>query len=120
MPVSDTTLIHALEEKGLSRATAETIADAVKRGRTPHNDPWMLAYAALLTTLLAGSIGWSAAQFNAIDNRFNAIDNRFNAIDNKFSALDDKINALDDKISEHGERLARIETLLMERLPAPK
>ena len=113
MPVSDTTLIHALEEKGLSRATAETIADAVKRGRTPHNDPWMLAYAALLTTLLAGSIGWSAAQFNAIDNRFNAIDN-------KFSALDDKINALDDKISEHGERLARIETLLMERLPAPK
>ncbi len=99
MPVSDTTLIHALEEKGLSRTTAETIADAVKRGRTPRNDPWMLAYAALLTTLLAGSIGWSAAEFNAIDNRF---------------------NALDVKISEHGERLARIETLIMERLPAPK
>ena len=88
-----------LEENGLTRSAAEAIAEAVDRRRSPRDDPWMLAYAALLTALLVGGFGWTAAEFNSLDNKF---------------------NALDRKIDVHSEKLARIETLLSERLPASR
>ena len=123
--------IRTLEESGLTRPAAEAIAEAVER-RRPRDDPWMLAYAAMLTALLVGGFGWTAAQFNAIDSKFNAIDSKFNAIDSRFNAIDSrfnaidgkidaidgKIDAIDGKIDANSERLARIETLLSERLPA--
>ena len=102
--MADTSFIRTLEEGGLTRPAAEAIAEALERRRSPRDDPWMLAYAALLTALLVGGFGWTAAQFTAIDG--------------KFSALDGKFSALDSKIDAHSERLARIETLLSERLPA--
>ena len=84
------TFIRTLEESGLTRSAAEAIAEAVDRRRGPRDDPWMLAYAALLTALLVGGFGWTAAQFNALDNN----------------------------IDVHGERPVRIETVLSEHLPA--
>lgn len=96
--LTDVTFIRTLEKSGLSRPAAEAIAEAVDRRRGPCEDPWMLAYAALLTALLVGGFGWTAAQFNIIDS---------------------KIHALDSKIDAHGERLAWMEILLSERLPAP-
>ena len=81
-----------LEENGLTRSAAEAIAEAVDRRRSPRDDPWMLAYAALLTALLVGGFGWTAAEFNSLDR----------------------------KIDVHSEKLARIETLLSERLPASR
>ena len=102
--MADATFIRTLEENGITRSAAEAIAEAVDRRRGPRDDPWMLAYAALLTALLVGGFGWTAVQFNAIDGKFNAIDG--------------KIDALDTKIDVHGERLVRIETVLSERLPA--
>ncbi len=116
--MADATFIRTLEENGITRSAAEAIAEAVDRRRGPRDDPWMLAYAALLTALLVGGFGWTAAQFNALDGKFNAIDGKFNALDGKFNALDTKIDALDTKIDVHGERLVRIETVLSERLPA--
>ncbi len=104
--MADAAFIRTLEESGLTRSAAEAIAEAVDRRRSPRDDPWMLAYAALLTALLVGGFGWTAAEFSAIDG--------------KIDALDGKIDALDNKIAVHGERLARIETLLSERLPAPR
>ncbi len=97
--MANAALIRTLEENDLSRSAAEAIAEAIDRRRSPRDDPWMLAYAVLLTALLADGFGWTAAQFNAVDSQF---------------------NALDSKIDAHGERLARIETLLSERLPAPQ
>ncbi|MCY3873125.1 MAG: hypothetical protein OXF88_02390 [Rhodobacteraceae bacterium] len=102
--MADATFIRTLEENGITRSAAEAIAEAVDRRRGPRDDPWMLAYAALLTALLVGGFGWTAVQFNALDGKFNA--------------LDGKIDALDTKIDVHGERLVRIETVLSERLPA--
>ena len=90
--MADATFIRTLEESGLTRSAAEAIAEAVDRRRSPRDDPWMLAYAALLTALLVGGFGWTAAEFNS----------------------------LDWKIDVHSEKLARIETLLSERLPAPR
>ena len=90
--MADAAFIRTLEESGLTRPAAEAIAEAIDRRRSPRDDPWMLAYAALLTALLVGGFGWTAAQFNALDS----------------------------KIDTHSERLARIETLLSERLPAPR
>ena len=78
------TFIRTLEESGLTRSAAEAIAEAVDRRRGPRDDPWMLAYAVLLTVLLVGGFGWTAAQFNALDS----------------------------KIDVHGEWLVRIETVL--------
>ena len=104
--MADTAFIRTLEEGGLTRPAAEAIAEALERRRSPRDDPWMLAYAALLTALLVGGFGWTAAQFNALDSKFDAIDGKF--------------IALDSKIDAHSERLARIETLLSERLPAPR
>ncbi|MCY3872696.1 MAG: hypothetical protein OXF88_00205 [Rhodobacteraceae bacterium] len=99
--MADTAFIRTLEESGLTRPAAEAIAEAFERRRRPRDDPWMLAYAALLTALLVGGFGWTAAQFNALDRK-----------------IDSKIDALDSKIDVHSERLTRIETLLSERLPA--
>lgn len=90
--MADATFIRTLEENGLTRSAAEAIAEAVDRRRSPRDDPWMLAYAALLTALLVGGFGWTAAEFNALDR----------------------------KIDVHSEKLARIETLLSERLPASR
>ncbi|MCY3872695.1 MAG: hypothetical protein OXF88_00200 [Rhodobacteraceae bacterium] len=114
--MADTAFIRTLEESGLTRPAAEAIAEALERRRRPRDDPWMLAYAALLTALLVGGFGWTAVQFNAIDGKFNAIDGKFDALGSK---IDSKIDALDSKIDAHSERLTRIETLLSERLPAP-
>lgn len=111
--MANAAFIRTLEESGLSRSAAEAIAEAIDRRRSPRDDPWMLAYAALLTALLVGGFGWTAAQFNALDSQFNALDS-------KIGALDSKIGALDSKIDAHSERLARIETLLSERLPTPQ
>ncbi len=91
-PVADATFIRTLEESGLTRSVAEAIAAAVDRRPGPRDDPWMLAYAALLTALHVGGFGWTATQFNAIDG----------------------------KIDVHGERLVRIETPLSERRPSPQ
>ena len=88
----DASLVRTLEEGGLTRPAAEALAEALARRRSPRDDPWMLAYAALLTALLVGGFGWTATQFSAVDS----------------------------KLDEHSERLARIETLLVERLPAPQ
>ena len=104
--MANAAFIRTLEESGLSRSAAEAIAKAIDRRRSPRDDPWMLAYAALLTTLLVGGFGWTATQFNAIDSRFDAVSSRF--------------DALDSKIDARSERLARIETLLSERLPTPQ
>ena len=90
--MADATFIRTLEENGLTRSAAEAIAEAVDRRRSPRDDHWMLAYAALLTALLVGGFGWTAAEFNALDR----------------------------KIDVHSEKLARIETLLSERLPASR
>ncbi len=97
--MADTAFVRTLEDGGLTRPAAEAIAEALDRRRRPRDDPWMLAYAALLTALLVGGFGWTAAQFDAVES---------------------KIDALDSKIDAHGERLTRIETLLSERLPAPR
>ena len=90
--MADTAFIRTLEESGLTRPAAEAIAEALERRRSPRDDPWMLAYAASLTALLVGGFGWTTAQFNALES----------------------------KIDAHSERLARIEILLSERLPAPQ
>ena len=111
--MANAAFIRTHEENGLSRSAAEAIAEAIDRRRSPRDDPRMLAYAALLTTLLVGGFGWTAAQFNAVDNQFNAVSGQFNALNSKIGTLDSKIDA-------HSERLARIETLLSERLPAPQ
>lgn len=90
--MADASLFRTLEEGGLTRPATEAIAEALARRRSPRDDPWMLAYAALLTALLVGGFGWTATQFNAVDS----------------------------KLDEHSERLAWIENLLIERLPAPQ
>ena len=95
----DASLVRTLEEGGLTRPAAEALAEALARRRSPRDDPWMLAYAALLTALLVGGFGWTATQFSAIDSKFEAVDS---------------------KLDEHSDRLTRIETLLIERLPAPQ
>lgn len=102
----DASLIRTLEEGGLTRPAAE----ALTRRRSPRDDLWMLAYAALPTALLVGGFGWTAAQFSAIDGKFETLENKF----------DRKFEAVDSKLDEHSERLTRIETLLIERLPAPQ
>ena len=104
--MANAAFIRTLEESGLSRLAPEAIAEAIDRRRSPRDDPWMLDYAALLTTLLVGGFGWTAVLFNAVDNQFNAVSSQF--------------DALDRKIDAHSERLARIETMLPERLPAPQ
>ena len=90
--MADASLFRTLEEGGLTRPATEAIAEALAKRRSPRDDPWMLAYAALLTALLVGGFGWTATQFNAVDS----------------------------KLDEHSERLAWIENLLIERLPAPQ
>ena len=80
----------------------------------------MLAYAALLAALLVSGFGWTATQFNAIDGKFNAVNSRIDTLDGKIGTANGKVDALDSKIDEQGERLARIETLLSERLPATR
>ncbi len=112
--MADTAFIRTLEESGLTRPAAEAIAEALERRRSPRDDPWMLAYAALLTALLVGGFGWTTAQFNAFESKTAA---QFNALESKTTA---QFNALESKIDAHSERLARIETLLSERLPAPQ
>ena len=101
--MADTAFIRTLEESGLTRPAAEAIAEALERRRSPRDDRWMLAYAALLTALLVGGFGWTTAQFNAFEIKTTA-----------------QFNFLESKMDAHSERLARIETLLSERLPAPQ
>ncbi len=109
-------LARSLEEGGLSRSAARDLVAALDRGRPQGADPWMLAYAALLTTLLVGGFGWTASQLNALDARTNA---RIDALNAKVDALDAKVDALDAKVDGIGERLVRLETLISERLPPP-
>ncbi len=72
----------------------------------------MLAYAALLTTLLVGGFAWTTAQISALDAQIGTLDTKTASL---ISALDAKIGTLDTKID--AERLARLEVLIMERLP---
>ena len=70
----------------------------------------MLAYAALLTTLLVGGFAWTASQINALDIKIGALDTKTAS----------QLSMLDAKIDANTERLARLEVLLMERLPPPQ
>ena len=102
--MADSRLARTLEEAGLSRRAAEAVANALDRDRRRPRaaDPWMLAYAALLV----GGFGWTAA--------------RFDAVDAKIDTLDAKVDAVDAKIDAVVERLARLETIIDERLSPPR
>ena len=104
--MADLKLIHALEEDGLSRREAEVIANALDYGHTQRNSPWMVACGLLLVVVVVGGFGLSAAELSAIDSRHHA--------------LDQNLTALERKVDSNAERLTRIETLIMERLPAPE
>lgn len=88
-----------------------------RRSRRREADPWMLAYAALLTTLLVGGFAWTASQINALDIKIGALDTKIGALDTKTAS---QLSMLDAKIDANTERLARLEVLLMERLPPPQ
>ena len=75
----------------------------------------MLAYAALLTTLLVGGFAWTSSQINALDTKIGTLDTKIGTLDTKTAS---RLNTLDAKIDANAERLARLEVLLTERLPS--
>ena len=81
------TLIRTLEEHGLKRPAAEAIASAIENSARHRPDPWMLAYAGVLTIAL----GWQIV-----------------ALDGVRSEIDEARTA----VAANGERLVRIETRL--------
>ena len=106
-------LVRSLEEGGLSRKAAKELVSALERShrRERRSDPWMLAYAALLTALIVGGFGWMNARIDAMNAK----------IDAKTDGIDAKIDGLDAKIDETREemvqRLTAIETIINERIP---
>ena len=107
--MADIGLTRSLQEGGLSRKAAEDlVATLERRNRRRDADPWMLAYAALLTTLLVGGFAWTSSQINALDTKIGALDTKTAS----------RLNTLDAKIDANAERLARLEVLLTERLPS--
>ena len=109
-----TELVRSLEEGGLSRKAAVELVAALGHSyrRERRSDSWMLAYAALLTALIAGGFGWMNTRIDALDAKTTA----------QFGGLDSKIGGLDAKINETREemvqRLTAIETIINERLPS--
>ncbi len=57
--VAEAELARSLEEGGLSRKAAEELVAALglSHRQERRSDPWMLAYAALLTALMVGGFG---------------------------------------------------------------
>ena len=114
--MADIGLTRSLQEGGLSRKAAEDLVAALeRRSRRRDADPWMLAYAALLTTLLVGGFAWTSSQINALDTKIGALDMKTGTLDSKTAS---QLSALDAKIDANAERLARLEVLLTERLPS--
>ena len=137
--VAEAELVRSLEEGGLSRNAAKELVAALgnNRRRERRPDPWMLAYAVLLTALIVGGFGWMNSRIDTLDAKTTAqilnLDAKTTAqignINNKIDNLDAKTTAqilnLDAKIDKTREemiqRLTSIETIINERLPpAPR
>lgn len=116
---AETKLVRSLEEGGLSRNAAEELVAALGQShrweRRP--DPWMLAYAALLTALIIGGFGWSNSQFDTLGARFGGLDAKIGGLEARIGDLDAKIDMTREEMVQ---RLTAIETIIDERLPSPQ
>ena len=109
-------LVRSLEEGGLSRKAAEELVSAQDRRhrRERRSDPWMLAYAALLTALIVGGFGWMNSPIDALTAKIGGVDTKMGRLDSKIDELGAKI---DETREEMVQRLTAIETIIKERIP---
>lgn len=84
-------LVRSLEEGGRSRKAPEELVSALDHhhSRERRSDPWMLAYAALLTALIVGGFGWMNSRIDTMDAK---IDETRDAMVQRLTAIETIIN----------------------------
>ena len=74
--------------------------------------------------LVSALLMWIRSDIKSIrtetNSRFDAMDRRFDTVDRRFDTVDRRFDTVNTILAEHGQRLARIETVLSVPVSPPE